>query len=165
MAYSYVREENAESIDYSFLAKKKGQIYTVTFDPTLYAHLDEKIPIIVNNGYGVLFYREQVIPKNTVSREPDLEIMETISEILHDFLASRPEQTYLLYQCENYREKIFDGWYDKATNSIPLIKGGVLLGVAASKTVSYLGFVVRNDDVEQVNKAFDELVSLSLEFL
>jgi hypothetical protein len=53
MAYSYIKEESAESIDCTFYSDQTGQIYTVTFDPSLYSELSGKLPTLIEHGYGV----------------------------------------------------------------------------------------------------------------
>jgi len=165
MAYSYITEESSDSYDYTFYSDQTGRIYTVTFDPTLYSELEDKIPTLIQSGYGVVFYKKQAVeqPKGTIMRDP--QVSETIQQIIHDFLASMDNQTFVIYQCENYKEALFDKWYDSANTDIHVVKGGVLLGVGSSRDLSYLGFIAEGSDSEKILKAYDELVAFSLEFM
>ena len=164
MVYSYISSESQDGYDYMFYANKTGRIYTVTFDYTLYSNYVDELPTLLNEGFGMVFSFDQAVAREKGVSMVDPSVCETISAIISHFLESRGNSTFLVYQCEEHKDNLFENWYDESPIKGHYEKIGVSIEIPDMPTAQVIGFItsVKNKAILQAAK---ELLTFSIKFM
>lgn len=161
--YSYFQIENAEGTDYLFVSEENKRIYTVSFDESVYADYSEKFPTLLKHGYGALFSYTPGIKFQKGDPIKDAKISQTIVEIMNDFLKNRPESTFIVFECPDYKhEKFFDGWFNKTPYKSSMIKAGITIEFDDDPSHNvYFGFITQKKNTH-IDEALAELTKFSI---
>ena len=134
-------------------------MYTVTFDSTLYDNQVEELPILVSQGYGVLFYFTDGVKGTKEHPNFDPQVKETIQEIFIDFLRLKGDETFIVYQCEAFKQsRIFNRWIH--CPHLPRIKGAGLF-MQADDQLQFIGYLGMENNKHH-EQARNELAQFSV---
>jgi len=167
MGHSFTRIETQDGFDYTFFSEKSRKLCTVGFDRSINS-FDGYSETLQQHGFTMLFnakYIEDPQPNN----ESDPLIGETIGVIVKDFLQSSQKETFVVYECESYKDKgVFGKWFAKDTSDL-FVKRVVVVEIAEngggeSSIPMSIGFITHSDN-PLLQNADDDLNSFIVSFM
>ena len=146
-------------------------IYNISFDVSLYSNYLDSYPCLLQNGYGLGFFPDNIEAKSKKKFDPL--VSSTIESITVDFISSFGHDVFILYHCESNdgkqasRAKLFEKWYSNSAYIDKMFKHGLEVEIMTKDDgpiYHYIGFITQQTN-KNIGNAIIELESFSVDLV